>query len=168
MINNSPYLICRHTFKYLVQLRQSPLLDQGFDSHAKRGRLNVSRGLAICYVGLVLISTCGVEPINLFANMCFGKSSYEGHSSHARPVELQPQRPIRQVVPLEGLNYYATKLRQGDNPVYDPGSGHLIDFFTIRHLNQPEDDERYIAILGGCEAMGLLYGQIYPLISLSL
>lgn len=91
--------------------------------------------------------------------MCFGKSSYEGHSSHARPVELEPQIPIRQVVPLEGLKYYATKLRQGDNPVYDPGSGHLIDFFTIRHRDSDRTNkDAYIAILAAYPEMGVLYG----------
>lgn len=96
--------------------------------------------------------------------MCFGDSSSGRHSSHARPVELQPRIPIRQVVPLEGLEYDATPLRQGDNPFYDTGTGHLIDFFAIRHRDRPNGDA-YIAILAAYPARGALYGYIYPFIS---
>lgn len=95
--------------------------------------------------------------------MCFGTSSSGGHSSHARPVELQPQIPIRQVVPLEGLEYDVTALRQGDNPFYNPGTGHLIDFFAIRHRNQTNGDA-YIAILAAYPATGVLYRYIYPFV----
>lgn len=102
------------------------------------------------------VATRSTEPINPSTKMCFGDSSHGRHSSHARPVELQPRIRTRQVKPLEQLQYYARGgPRTGDNPAHNPGTGHLIDFYTIYHRDQTVE-ARYIAILAACPTEGLL------------
>lgn len=96
------------------------------------------------------------DAIDSSTKMCFSDSYGGGHSSHARPVELQPRGGNRRVKTLAELGYEQPLLLDpGLNPAYPIGA-YQIDFYKIRHPAQRDPDD-FIAVLAADAAAGLLY-----------
>lgn len=161
---NSPQAIRRHTTKYPIQYDRSPLFDSELDSRSKKGMANTKTGFGVCYLGL--ISTCDIDTVDPSIKMGCGSSRPAGHSSHARPVELQPRRRSRPVMTLQQLGYYATPLGVADNPLYPPRSGVQANCYALGHVTRT-NVQGYVAILASSAEIGSLYELISVLTLLS-
>lgn len=95
------------------------------------------------------------DAIDPSTKMCFFDSGGGGHSSHARPVELQPRGGNRRVKTLEELGYEAVSLGFRSNPARPIGA-FQIEFYMIR-LPSQRVQRGYIALLAADGNGGLLY-----------